>query len=88
MICVFSLLSSLSIFFEKGSRKTEIALFVFVKSFKSYYEYLLRRNLILEVPFIDKICFVGVFSLISLLYYRAPQHLKHKFMMDHFLNEH
>jgi hypothetical protein len=84
---VGSFFSSCCILFEEKSRRTEVTLFSFVRSFKGYYEYLSRRGYI-DIPHIDKIFFVGIFSVLSLLYHSYPSFLKHKYLIDKMWGEH
>ena len=81
LLSIGSFVSSASLMFESEPRRVEIALFTFVRSFKGYYTYLYRRRLI-NVPYIDKLCFVGVFAALSVIFHEFPDMLKHKFVLD------
>lgn len=84
---VGSFFSSCCILFEEKSRRSEVTLFSFVRSFKGYYQYLARRGII-DIPHIDKISFVAIFSGLSLLYHCYPTFLKHKYLLDKLWGEH
>lgn len=87
MVFAGSVFSSAALFFEERSRRTEIALFVCVRAFKAYYEFLKRRKII-SIPHVDKLCFVLIFALLSYLYYQKPEFLKHKYILDQTLGKH
>jgi hypothetical protein len=68
MIITGSIFASGALLFEEKNRRVEIALFTFVRSFKGYYEVLQRRGII-NIPHVDKLCFLTVFTALSVLYH-------------------
>jgi hypothetical protein len=68
MTIIASLFASAALLFEEKNRRIEVTLYTFVRSFKGYYQMLRRRGLI-NIPHIDKMCFLAVFTALSILYH-------------------